>query len=224
MNAYLRAIGGGLTVDFNAVKQGIKASADFLGGYYSGLFGSASRVRGAFKGSTGFLDSLTSLSDSTNPMIQINAEKSPFNRIGQNIGNRVGAFASISAYGSARAVKIGAKLGGKLLFSKAGRGLMGIAIGAVGLAMGSTVYNGIFNNKSKTSPTNLKTQLNAIYDQFVYENSNEAGMGNTMNFSGNYSSSPIPTMKAFQKKRGWDANALGATGDLVFALNATRRG
>lgn len=70
----------------------------------------------------------------------------------------------------------------------------------------------------------IRSQMSAISDWSIYEQSGQAGMGSTMSFSQGQGASPIPSLPVFQRKVGYSPAALGATGDLVLALNNRRRG
>ncbi|MFH2027753.1 MAG: hypothetical protein ABIJ08_01310, partial [Nanoarchaeota archaeon] len=85
------------------------------------------------------------------------------------------------------------------------------AIGGGGFGVMSSLYTA-GQVGTGTEPSNLQMQMTAIGEQFEYERSDIAGMGSTMNFTQSSYSGPLPIMPSFQKKRGYSAAALGATG------------
>jgi hypothetical protein len=90
-----------------------------------------------------------------------------------------------------------------------------------GLVGGTIMAAGVLSGGGNTSPENLGSQLTAIAEQAAYETSPIAGMGSEM-FG--VRANPLPSLPSFQKKRGYSPEALAATGDLVLALSASRRG
>jgi len=135
------------------------------------------------------------------------------------LGTGYGASAALAREGAGVAwsgMKTGAKFGWK--------NKIPIGTGAaVALGAGSALYTAGQIQSNKTSPANLQNQLMAIGEQYSYNRSDIAGMGPTMNFSPSTYSGPLPILPSFQKKRGYSAQALGATGDLVFAMHGSRR-
>lgn len=73
------------------------------------------------------------------------------------------------------------------------------------------------------NPLFLKNQMQAIAEYQMYESSPQAGMRSAMKFGRESYDGPIPVLPSLQKAAGYSPQALGATGDLVFALNSLRR-
>tara|TARA_R110002020_G_scaffold268819_4_gene484158 strand:- start:38243 stop:39142 length:900 start_codon:yes stop_codon:yes gene_type:complete len=86
-------------------------------------------------------------------------------------------------------------------------------------SMASGVYRGIMGQGG----SRVQSQMRAIIEQNVYNTSDIAGMGGPARFSSDYIESAYPVLPGFQQARNWTPEELGATGDLVFALNNSRR-
>jgi len=229
---------GGISAANSFIDNGLRASAGWLSKPIQGSkvyrAGQHAAETGAafgqsFRGS--FSASLQWLNDS-NPNVRYEQYKLKLGgfrgtsrgaRAGAVSGRFAGALAAVPAHGVQQGLSKAGSLVGKFMKTKGPRMIATAALSAVAIGMGASVYNSIMHGEGGGSK--LQSQMNAMYEQQIYNTSSQAGMGSAMSFAGDRieTSNPNAMGGTFAKASGFSHEELGATGDLVFALNANRR-